>query len=47
MHQHLLGALLEQAWKLQGEGLPEAENAGIKALWRRRGLQAFDELNGE
>jgi hypothetical protein len=40
----ILGALLEQAGKLQGEGLPEAENAGVKALWRRRGLQAFDEF---
>jgi hypothetical protein len=38
----LFGALLDMVGKLQGNGLPAGENAGVKALWRRRGLHAFD-----
>jgi hypothetical protein len=42
----IFGALLELVGKLRGEGLPEEENAGVKALWRRRGLNAFDGEGG-
>jgi hypothetical protein len=41
----LLGAFLEIAARLQGEGLPEdadATAADLRARWRRRGLRAFD-----
>jgi hypothetical protein len=39
----LLGAFLELATRLQGEGQPEeATAADLRARWRRRGLRAFD-----
>ena len=39
----LLGAFLEIAGRLQGEGQPEEGTAAdLHARWRRRGLRAFD-----
>jgi hypothetical protein len=41
----LLGAFLEIAARLQGEGQPEDADttaADLRARWRRRGLRAFD-----
>jgi hypothetical protein len=37
----ILGALLELAGKLQKDGQPEGNAASLKAIWRRKGLQAF------
>jgi hypothetical protein len=38
----ILGALLELAGRLQGDGQSEENAASLKAIWRRKGLQAFD-----
>jgi Conjugal transfer protein TraD len=38
----ILGALLEVVGKLQADGQPEKNAASLKAIWRRKGLQAFD-----
>jgi hypothetical protein len=38
----ILGALLELPGRLQGDGQPEENAASLKAIWRRKGLQAFD-----
>ncbi len=39
----LLGAFLDIAVRLQGEGQPEEGTAAdLRARWRRRGLRAFD-----
>ncbi len=43
----ILGALLELAGKLQGDGQPEESADSLKAIWRRRGLQAFDSPEGK
>ena len=38
----MLGALLEVADALRGFGRHDERPADLKALWRRRGLRAFD-----
>jgi hypothetical protein len=43
----ILGALLELARKLQADGQSEGNATSLKAIWRRKGLQAFDGLKGK
>jgi hypothetical protein len=43
----ILGALLELAGKLQQDGQAEETAASLKAIWRRKGLQAFDNPDGK
>ena len=38
----ILGAMLEAADALRGIGRHDEHPADLKALWRRRGLRAFD-----